>query len=193
MQQSATAAVQPPFLARPWQGGITSWIVVFGALIAELVGGIIVNAMSGVVAPVVLLAPAAIAIGFAIVQWIQTQRSDVEPAKWWHLVGIAAGLFAWQAWPVVPGPLQTVTVSTPTNICTVIYTATPNCLAQVHSALTDNHIAFWVTGAVIVALIALVRKSRIAAWSATPIALAGCQLASHFLELLLLRYRVPGA
>jgi hypothetical protein len=186
------AVAREPFLARPWQGGITGWIVVFGALVAELVGGVVVNAMSMTVAAPVLLAPAAIALGFAVVQWLQVQSSHAQPAPWWHLVGIGAGLFTWQVWPTVPGPLQAIS-SNPTDVCTAIFTVTPKCLAQASSALNANHLAFWVTGAVVVALIALVRKSRIAAWAATPVAFAGCQLAAHFLEVLLLRYHVPGA
>ena len=35
----------------------------------------------------------------------------------------------------------------------------------------------------------LARRSRIAVWAALPAALAGCQLASHFLEQLLLHYQ----
>jgi hypothetical protein len=35
----------------------------------------------------------------------------------------------------------------------------------------------------------LARRSRIAAWAALPIAFAGCQLASHFLEQLLLHFQ----
>ncbi len=191
LQSTGAVTVRPPFLARPWQGGITAWIVVFGALIAELVGGLVVNAMSALVAEIVLLVPVAIVIGCAITQWIQVQVSHGDPARWWHLVGIGAGIFTWQVWPTVPGPLQT--VSTPRDICHVVFTTTPTCVAQATAALADSHFVFWATGAVIIALIALVRKSRIAAWAATPIALAGCQLASHYLELLLLRYHVPGA
>lgn len=178
-------------LTRPWQGGIAGWIVVFGALIAELVGGVVVNAMSALVAEIVLLVPVALLIGFTITQWIEVQVSHADPARWWHLVGIAAGIFTWQAWPTVPGPLQT--VSTPSDICHVVFTATPSCLARASAALADSHFVFWATGAVIIVLIALVRKSRIAAWSATPIALAGCQLSSHYLELLLLHFHAPGA
>ncbi|HET9898687.1 MAG TPA: hypothetical protein VFQ44_27510 [Streptosporangiaceae bacterium] len=183
--------VRQPFLAQPWRGGVTGWIIVFGALLAELIAGVVVNSMSMAIAAPVLIIPAATAVGSGVMQWLQVQRSDSGPAPWWHLTGIAAGLLTWQAWPTVPSALQT--VSSPRDICTLIFTATPNCLARTTSALSANHLVFWVTGAVIVALIPLTRKSRIAAWSATPVALAGCQLSAHFLELLLLHYHLPGA
>ncbi len=192
MQRSVrTTQVRRRFLAQPWQGGVTGWVVVFGALVLELIAGIVVNSMSMAVAATVLIIPAAVAIGFGCAQWLQVRASKAEPVPWWHLAGIAAGLFTWQAWPIVPSALQT--VSSPRDVCTMIFTATPDCLARAASALSANHLVFWITGAVIVALGLLARKSRIAVWSATPVALAGCQLAAHFLELLLLRYHVPGS
>ena len=54
-----------PFLTRPWEAGITGWIVVFGGLL-ELVAGIVTNSMSTAIAAPILIAPAAIAIGFAV-------------------------------------------------------------------------------------------------------------------------------
>ncbi len=191
MQQSAgTTQVRQRFLARPWQGGVTGWVVVFGALVLEIVAGIVVNPMSMAVAAPVLIIPAAVAVGFGVAQWFQVRAAKAEPVPWWHLAGIAAGLFTWQAWPTVPSALQA--VSGPRDTCTLIFTATPDCLARATSALSGNHIAFWVTGAVIVALIPLARRSRIAVWSATPVALGGSQLAAHFLQVLLLHYHVPG-
>jgi hypothetical protein len=39
----------------------------------------------------------------------------------------------------------------------------------------------------------LARRSRIAAWASIPVAFAGCQLAGHFFQLLLLHYHFVGA
>jgi hypothetical protein len=180
-----------PFLTVPWQAGITGWIVVFGAVIAELVGGVVVNAMSMAVAAPVLVAPAAIAVGFGIAQWLQMRSVRDEPASWWHFAGIAAALFTWQAWPVTPSALQP--IANAHDACVMMFTASPACIARTMTAMNDSHVAWWATGAVIVALAPLVRRSKIAAWAAVPVALGGCQLSAHFLELLLLHYHVPGA
>ncbi len=180
-----------PFLTQPWQAGITGWIVVFGAVIAELVIGIVVNTASMAVAAPLLIAPAAIVVGFGIIQWLQMRSLREEPASWWHMVGVVAALFAWLAWPYTPGPLQP--IANARDACFMMYTATPSCLARATGAMDASHITWWVTGAVIVAIAPLGRRSRIAAWAGIPVAFAGSQLAGHFLELLLLHYHVPGA
>lgn len=180
-----------PFLTQPWQGGITGWIVVFGAALFELVAGIVANAMSMAVAAPLLIVPAAIAVGFAVTQWVQMRQVRDEPASWWHFVGIAAALFSWAVWPYVPSALQP--IANAHDACVMMYTATPGCLARATSAMDNSHITWWLTGAIIVAMAPLARRSRIAAWAPIPVAFAGCQLAGHFLELLLLHYHVPGA
>jgi hypothetical protein len=180
-----------PFLTIPWQAGITGWIVVFGAVIVELVGGIVVNSMSMAVAAPVLVVPAAIAVGFGIAQWLQMRAVPDEPSSWWHMAGIAAALFTWVAWPVTPSALQP--IANAHDACELVYTATPACIARATSAMDASHIIWWATGALIIALALLVRRSKIAAWAAIPVAFGGCQLAGHFLELLLLHYNFPGA
>ncbi|HYK27983.1 MAG TPA: hypothetical protein VEV61_08440 [Streptosporangiaceae bacterium] len=185
--------VQPrqpmPFLAQPWQGGITGWIVVFGAIIVELVGGIVVNSMSMAVAAPVLIAPAVIVLAFSVAQWVQMRSFRSERPSWWHMGAIAMALFTWAVWPVSPSALQ----SNAHDTCSVIYTATPDCIARVTSATTSSNITWWVTAGLIVALVPLARRSRIAAWATIPVAFAGCQLASHFYQLLLLHYHFVGA
>jgi hypothetical protein len=58
----------------------------------------------------------------------------------------------------------------------------------------DGHdLVWWLTGGLILAAALLARRSRIAAWAAIPLAFAGCLLATHFLQLLLLYYHAgPG-
>lgn len=180
-----------PFLARSWQGGITGWIVIFTAVLVELIAGVVVNTSSMTVAAPVYVIPAAIAVVFGLVQWWQARSANIERVSWWHLGAIAAALFTWIVWPVTPSSLQT--APTASDACTMLYTATPDCLARATSAMNGSHITWWVTGVLIVALAPLVRRSRIAAWAAVPVAFAGCQLAGHFLELLLLHYHFPGA
>lgn len=180
-----------PFLTQPWEAGITGWIVVFGGLLVELVAGIVTNSMSMVVAAPILLAPAVIAVGFAVAQWWQVRSSGSDPANWWHLVGIAGALFTWLVWPTTPAPL--LPIANAHDACVMMSTVAPGCIARATTAMTDSHITWWVTGVLIVALVPLARRSRIAAWAAIPVAFAGCQLAAHFLELLLLHYHAPGA
>lgn len=187
--------VQPtppmPFLARSWHAGVTGWIVVFGAVIVELAGGVVVNAMSMAVAAPVLIAPAAIAVGFGIVQWVQMRSVRDGRPSWWHLAAVGMALFTWVVWPVTPSAL--LPIHNARDACTMIYTASPGCVARAMSAMSSSDITWWVTGVAIVALVPLARRSRIAAWAAIPVAFAGCQLAGHFLELLLLHYHFAGA
>jgi hypothetical protein len=183
--------VQPrPFLTQPWEAGITGWIVVFGGFLVELVAGIVTNSMSMAVAAPILIAPAAIAVGLAVAQWWQVRSSGSDRANWWHLAGIAAALFTWLVWPITPTAL--LPIHNAQDACMMMSTATPGCIARVNTATTGSHITWWVTFVLILALASLARRSRIAAWAAIPVAFAGCQLAAHFLQVLLLHYHVPG-
>ena len=180
-----------PFLARSWQSGVTGWIVVFGAVVVELIAGIVVNSMSMAVAAPVLIAPAAIAVGLGITQWVQMRSFRADRPSLWHVGAIAMALFTWIVWPVTPSSL--LPIHSAHDACALIYTTTPACIARATSAMSNSDITWWVTGAVIVALAPLARRSRIAAWAAIPVAFAGCQRATHFLELLLLHYHFAGA
>ena len=95
-----------PLLTQPFEAGLTGWIVVFGGVIAELAGGAAVsNQTSTATAVLVLILPVVVVFGFAVAQWWQVRSSAAEPASWWHLAGIAAGVLIWLLWPTVPGPL----------------------------------------------------------------------------------------
>jgi hypothetical protein len=179
------------FLAQPWEAAVTGWIVVFVGLLVELVGGVVTNAMSMAIAAPILIAPAAVAVGFAAAQWWQVRSSGSDPANWWHLVGVAAALFTWLVWPTTPAAL--LPIANAREACVMMYTTTPGCIVRATAAMNDSHITWWATGVLIVALALLARRSRIAAWAAIPVAFAGCQLAAHFLEVLLLHYHTPGA
>jgi hypothetical protein len=188
-----TQVAQPqrrPFLTQPWEGGVTGWVAVFGAVLFEFIAGIVTNTASMSVAAPVLILPAAIAVGLGLWQWQQARSIRAEPVPWWHLIGIGVALLAWIIWPIVPTALQG--VNNAQDACTLVYTASPSCLARASSALTDSNVTWWVTGAVIVALLLLARKSRIAVWAAIPVAFAGCQVSAHFLELLLVHYHATG-
>jgi hypothetical protein len=191
-QMTQVQPTQPtPFLARSWQGGITGWIVVFGAVLVELVVGVVVNRMSMAVAAPALIAPAAIAVGFGLVQWVQMRSVRAERSSWWHMGAIAMALFTWVVWPVTPSAL--LPIHNARDACTMVYTATPDCVARAMSAMTSSDVTWWATGVLIVACALLARRSRIAAWATIPVAFAGCQLAGHFLDLLLLHYHFNGA
>jgi hypothetical protein len=171
---------------------VTAWLIVFGALLFDVVGGIVVNAASAAVAAAVLAFPVAVAAGFAVVQWRQVRSSGAEPASWWHLAGIGAALVVWLAWPTTPGAIYGVTSARQACLILISKIPTTECLARATRAMDSSNLTWWLTGILIVAAALLTRRSRIAAWAAMPAALAGVLLATHFLELLLLHYRPLG-
>jgi hypothetical protein len=181
---------RPRLLIQPWEAGVTGWAVVFGALVAEVIGGIVTNQMPTVIAAPVLLFPVAVAAGFALVQWWQVRSSRAERANWWHLAGIAVAVVIWLIYPTTPGILAT--DSNARAACYSLYYPTPGCLSRVTQAMDSHNLVWWLTGGLILAAALLARRSRIAAWAAIPAAFAGCLLATHFLQLLLVYYHAPG-
>ena len=57
------SAPRLPLLVRPFQAGMTGWIVVFGATVVVLVGGAITSQKSLAASVPVLVIPAAVAFG----------------------------------------------------------------------------------------------------------------------------------
>ena len=107
---------------------MAGWIVVFGAVLAELAGGAAVaNQTSAAIAVPVLIFPVVVVLGFAVVQWRQVRSSAAEPASWWHLTAAAAAAVIWLVWPTVPGPLADATATAGTGggraFCAVLPTA----------------------------------------------------------------------
>jgi hypothetical protein len=184
------------WLTQPWDAGVTGWIVVFGAVIVELAGGAAVaNQTSTVIALLVLIIPVVVVFGFAVAQWWQVRSSRAEPAPWWHLAGIAAAVLTWLLWPTVPGPLTATTAVSSTNsaraFCYVLPgTAASDCLRRTAQAFDNHNLTWWSTGALILIMALLARRSRIAAWGAIPAALAGCQIATYFLNQIVLYYHL---
>jgi hypothetical protein len=165
--------------------------VVFGASIAEIIAGIVTNRMPMVIAAPALALPAAVVAGFALVQWLQSRATAAAPASWWHLGGIAAALLIWLVYPTLPGVLQG--AGNARQACAVMQQpATSDCLRRAAEAMDNHNLAWALTGVVILGAALLARRSRIAAWGAMPAALAGCLLATHFLELLLRFYHAGG-
>jgi hypothetical protein len=180
-----------PLLAQPWAGGAAGWLVVFGGLVADVVAGIATNKAPVLVAALVLAFPAAVAIGFSVAQYRQARACGAEPASWWHLGGIAAAALAWLTWPTSPGVLDR--TSGARQACMVLLgQPTADCLARATHAFDSRTLVWWLTGALIVTMALLFRRARMAAWAAIPVALAGCLLATHVLELLVLHYQPGG-
>ena len=186
----ADVSASRSLLADPWAGGMTGWMVVVGALVVELVAGIVTNSASTAVAAPVLAFPVTVAVALAVVQWLQVRSSGADRASWWHLAGIAAAVVAWQAWPTSPGILYG--TGSARDACNALGQASRDCLARATYAMDAKNLVWWLTGALILILALLVRRSRIAAWAAIPAALGGCLLATHFLEQLLLHYQPGG-
>lgn len=190
----------PPerLLTQPWRAGVTGWVVVFVAVLAELAGGAAVaNQTSAAVAVPVLIVPAVVALGFAVTQWWQVRSSGAEPASWWHLGGIAAAAVTWALWPTIPGALAGNGVSAGTEdgrvYCDVLpRAAVSGCLHRAAQAYDFHYLAWWATGAVILLVALLVRRSRIAAYAAIPVAFAGSQLATFFLNQFVVYYHLNG-
>ena len=67
-------------------------------------------------------------------------------------------------------------------------TQTAQCLTLAARALDAHNLTWWLTGALILVAALLTRRSRIAAWAAIPIAFAGCELATYFLQALVNHY-----
>jgi hypothetical protein len=186
-----SGARRAPFLAQPFEAGVTGWIVIIGAILAEIIGGTVTYRMSTSVALPVLVIPAALALGFAAVQWWQVRSSGAEPANWWHFAGIAAGVLSWVLWPTMPGVLDG--TGSASAACNAMgESLTPGCLGRAAQALDKHNIVWWGTLVLIALLALLVRRSRIAAWAAVPVAFAGCLLATHYLEQLLVYYNAGG-
>ena len=183
-----------PLLTQPFAGTMTGWVVIFCAVIAELIGGAVVgNQASAAIAVPVLIAPVVVAFGFAVVQWWQVRSSGAEPTSWWHLGGIAAAAITWLLWPTVPSALQGTGVPGGMRgghgYCYILPNPVP-CLHRAAQAADDHYLAFWCTGAVIVLAALLTRRSRIAAYAAMPAALAGSQLSAFFLTQFVLYYHL---
>jgi hypothetical protein len=176
-----------PLLTQPWAAGVTGWVVVSGALIAELAGGIAVANQTSAVAVSVLIFPVMVAFGFAVVQWRQVRSWGAGPASWWHLGGIAAGVLTWLLWPV-PGTLTGTwalpcTGSSQASCHVAPAIAEADYLRSVAQAFDYHWLAWWSAGALILVAALLARRSRIAAWAAIPAAFAGCELATYFVSL----------
>lgn len=180
-----------PLLTQPFQAGLTGWIVVVGAVLAEIIGGAITNHMTTPVVVTVLGIPSAAALGFAVAQWWQARSAGIERANWWHLGGIAAALITWGVWPTRPGILDG--TGNAVSVCRALAGSTMStCLPHAAKAVDSHDIAWWGTAGLILLMALLVRRSRIAAWAAIPVAFAGVELATHFMEQLLLAYNAGG-
>jgi hypothetical protein len=184
-------ARRTPLLTQPFEAGLTGWIVIVAAVLAELIGGAVTNHMTTPVVVTVLGIPAAVALGFAVIQWWQVRSVGVERVSWWHLGGIAAALLTWGLWPTKPGVLDG-TGNAASACLALAANATTTCLPRAARALDRHDIAWWGTAALILVMALLVRRSRIAAWAAIPVAFAGVELATHFMEQLLLAYNAGG-
>lgn len=185
-----TAVAEPrraraPLLTQPFEAGVTGWIVIFAAVLAELAGGIVTSHMAVWISVLVLAVPVAVAYGVAVVQWWQVRRSGAPPASWWHLTGVLPAAFAWWLWPTYPSTLSGATNANAVCADLPATSTISNCLHRASQALNGHNLAWWSAAALIVVAALLARRSRIGAWAGIPAALAGVQLATHFLTQLL--------
>jgi hypothetical protein len=176
-------------LTRPFEAGMAGWFVVFGAFLVELIGAAVTVRMSIAVTLPVLVVPIAIAFGFALAQWWQVRASGAEPANWWHLAGVVAAAILWLLFPTVPNGLSSVR-NAPAACLSLPIPPNTDCLHRAALAYDYHNIAWWSAAGLIVVAGLLARRSRIAAWTAIPTAIAGCALAASLLEQVLIHFRV---
>jgi hypothetical protein len=182
-------STRQPLLVRPFQAGVIGWIVVFGAIIAELAGGALIYSKFVGAALPVLIIPVVVAYGVGFVLWWLVRRAGADPASWAHLGAVVAALLIWFLWPITPGPLDQSTGSA-SDLCNALPTDdTAACLPRAAQALDASHLSWYLVLVLFGVSVLLARRSRIAVWAALPAALAACQLASHFLEQILLHYQ----
>src|SRR5207302_7688363 len=135
----------------------------------------------------VLVIPIAVAFGFAIVQWWQVRSSGAEPANWWHLAGVADGLILWLLFPTVPNGLSQAHNAT-TACLSLAVPSNTDCVHRAALAFDYRAIAWWSAAGLIVIAGLMARRSRIAAWTPIPTAIAGCALAASFLQQVLIHF-----
>jgi hypothetical protein len=180
-----------PLLVRPFQAGMTGWIVVFGATVVVLVGGAVTSQMSLAASLPVLVIPVVVCFGFGIVQWWQVRSAGADPTSWWHLGVIPAAVLIWFLWPNVPGALTEANGTSAVSVCDNLPTdSTAACLHRAAPSVDAHNLAWWLGLALVAVAALLARRSRIAVWSSIPAAFAGCLLASSFLEQLVRHYQV---
>ena len=179
-----------PLLVRPFQAGMTGWIVVSAAIVVVLVGGAITGQKSLAASMPVLVIPVVVAFAFAITQLWQVHANGTARPSWWHLGAIPAALLIWFLWPNTPnqingddGSAQAVCNNIPTD-------SNAACLHRAAPALDAHNLVWWLALALIAVAALLGRWSRIAAWTSIPVAFAGALLASSFLEQVVLHYQL---
>ena len=159
------SAPRLPLLVRPFQAGMTGWIVVFGATVVVLVGGAITGQKSLAASVPVLVIPVVVAFAFAITQLWQVRATGTARPSWWHLGAIPAALLIWYLWPNTPnqingddGSVQAVCNNIPTD-------SNAACLHRSAPALDAHNLVWWLALALIAVAALLGRWSRIAAWT----------------------------
>jgi hypothetical protein len=189
---STNQTVRQPLLTRSWEASVTGWVVVFGAILLAVGAAVVTNrAPMSVTAPCLIVA-AVFPIAIALAQWWQVTRAHGERSSWWHLGGVAIGALLWVADPIVPSALTG--ASSGRQVCGQFQAdITVGCLQRADYAVSGHTMVWLITGGLIVGLALLTRRARIAPWASIPVAIAGCSLSYHYLELLLLHYNIFGS
>jgi hypothetical protein len=105
-----------------------------------------------------------------------------------HLAGVAAALFAWLIWPTAPGGACRSRRQRAGGLQRPSDHANHSCLTLAARALDAHNLTWWLADALNLVAALLTRRSQIAAWAAIPIAFAGCELATYFLQALVNHY-----
>lgn len=184
-------SAREPLLLRPFDAAMTGWVVIFGAMLIEIIGGSFALRSSPAVTIPLLVTPVVVAYGLGITQWWQARQAGTEPASKWHLAAIPAAVLLWYLCPRTPQ--QMMFSHNARAVCLALpIPAHTDCVARAAQAFDYSSIAWWSALGLIAVAALFARRSRIAAWAALPAALAGCVLANTMLEHLLVHFNVAG-
>lgn len=178
-------------LVRPFEAGVIAGILTAVTTLIVIVTGALAPRNSPAIIVPLLVIPIAVMFGFAIVQWLRMRASHAEPVSWWQLLTVVAGLLLWYLSPRVPQPLAE--LHNAGAACQALPVPThSDCLQRAAQAFDSAAIAWWAAFALIIVAALLARRSRIAAWAAIPVGLAGSVLANNLLEQLLVHFGITG-
>ena len=181
----------PPLLVRPFDGAVTGFVVVFLAMAVEIVSGAFASRMSPAVTIPLLVGPVVVAYGVALLQWWQVRAAGADRPSWWHLGAVVAALILWYVLP--REPQQLAPFQNAGSACLSLpIPAHTDCIPRAAQAFDNYTLVWWSAFGLILVGAMLARRSRIAAWAALPVALAGAILADNMLEQLLVHFNVSG-
>lgn len=181
MNETNGVNAQLPRMARSWWLGCQAWAVALGGFVVVLLGAMVTHLKSTPVMGLTLGVPVAAVVALSVQEFLAARRHTTRLSRM-HLFGVAIGLLVWLLYPTAPGDLSF--NPSPEALCRYAQRpGSPECLAHAGAARLHAHVAWFATGALILLLAPLARRSRSAAWGTAAVGFAGAAFALHFLEV----------